>query len=440
MNRAISGTLLFAAVAVLATLVLSWFSYRGVRAALEDSFQRRISNVAGAAASQISPQDIADARALGEEATGYANLEVQLTALRATTGLANASLFDSARTVIFDCRGPEYQHEPTRLDTLAPGDVAEALAGRAVVTRAFRLGSDSYRAGLAPVLNAGGRVAGVVAVEGREDHRPVLARFRRGLGLTALVIALAVAVLAALRIRVGLAAERLERRLARAENLAAMGRLTATLAHEIKNPLAIIRGSAQRLGKLEPQAERMAGFIIEETDRLSRTVGRYLQFARAGEGAGEAAAVAGESGDAAAALRATLDLLDDEFRMRKVAVGRSDLDGDAPVALDFESLKQVFLNLILNALEAMPEGGRLDLSRSERGGRFEFAIRDTGVGLAPEISGRVGDEFVTTKAQGSGLGLFLTRRLVQSSGGDLEIRGAPGRGTTCIVRLPRRRG
>src|SRR5204863_8334488 len=67
-NRAISGTLLFAAVAVLATLVLSWFSYRGVRAALEDSFERRLSNVAGAAASQISPQDIADARALGEEA------------------------------------------------------------------------------------------------------------------------------------------------------------------------------------------------------------------------------------------------------------------------------------------------------------------------------------------------------------------------------------
>ena len=126
--------------------------------------------------------------------------------------------------------------------------------------------------------------------------------------------------------------------------------------------------------------------------------------------------------------------------MRKIAVGRSDLETEAPVALDPESLKQVFLNLILNALEAMPEGGRLDLSRAERGGRFEFTIRDSGTGVAPEIAGRLGDAFFTTKARGSGLGLFLTRRLVQSAGGDLEIRGEPGRGTTCVVRLPRRRG
>jgi len=425
---------------VLATLTLTWFSYRGVRAALEAEFERRLSNVAAATASQISPQDIADARLLGEEGTGYANLEVQLTALRATTGLANASLFDSSRAVLFDCRGPEYQHEPTRLDRLTPGDVAESLAGRAVVTRPYTLAGESFRAGLAPVLESAGRVAGVVAVEGREDYRPVLARFRRGLALTAVVIALAVAILAALRIRAGLRAERLERRLARAENLAAMGRLTATLAHEIKNPLAIIRGSAQRLGKLEPQSERMAGFIVEETDRLSRTVARYLQFARVGEAGEAGTAAAGEAGDAAAALRATLDLLDDECRMRKVAVGRSDLDAEAPVSLDAESLKQVFLNLILNALEAMPEGGRLDLSRTERGGRFEFTIRDSGSGVAPEIAGRLGDAFFTTKARGSGLGLFLTRRLVQSSGGDLEIRGEPGRGTTCVVRFPRRRG
>ena len=277
MNRAISGTLLFAAVAVLGTLFLSWLSYVGVRTALETEFQRRLSNVAAATASQISPQDIADARVLGDEGTGYANLEVQLTALRATTGLANASLFDSARTVVFDCRGPEYPHEPTRLDTLAPGDVAEALAGHAIVTQAYTLSGATYRAGLAPVSGAG-RVAGVVAVEGREDYRPVLARFRRRLASTVFVIALAVAILAALRIRAGLAAERLERRLARAENLAAMGRLTATLAHEIKNPLAIIRGSAQRLGKLEPEAERMAGFIVDETDPFHAREPRGLEL------------------------------------------------------------------------------------------------------------------------------------------------------------------
>ncbi|HEY2954114.1 MAG TPA: ATP-binding protein [Candidatus Eisenbacteria bacterium] len=417
---------------MLATSALSFLSYRGVRGALQADFERRLSNAAAATASQIGPQDIADAHRLGEEGTGYANLQVQLEALRATTGLANASLFDSARIVVYDCRGAEFQREPTRLDSLAPASVARALAGRVVVTGPYVLSGSSFRAGLAPVPGRAGGVAGVVAVEGREDHLPVLARFRRALALTAIVIALAVAILAALRIRGGLAAERLERRLARAENLAAMGRLTATLAHEIRNPLAIIRGSAQRLGKLEPEAQRMAGFIVEETDRLSRTVARYLQFARAEVNADEA-------GDAAAALRATLDLLEGECRDRKVTVERRDLDAPAPVALDPESLKQVYLNLILNALEAMSEGGNLSLARAERGGRFEFTITDDGAGVAPDILKRLGDPFFTTKAKGSGLGLFLTRRLVQSAGGDLEIRPEPGRGTTCVVRLPRRK-
>src|SRR5204862_5857015 len=122
---------------------------------------------------------------------------------------------------------------------------------------------------------------------------------------------LAITVLAALFIRVAASTARLERRLSQAENLAAMGRLTATLAHEIKNPLAVIRGSAERLGKLEPEARRMADYVVEETDRLSKTVGRYLEFAR-----GEV--VDGEAGDPLEALDQTLALLDGEFRDRQV--------------------------------------------------------------------------------------------------------------------------
>jgi signal transduction histidine kinase len=424
---------LLAAVAILATCALSWYSYRGVRTALDDEFARRLANVSSATAAQISADDIGDAERLGDEGAGFANLQVQLEALRTTTGLANASLFDSLGLTIYDCRGPEYQHETTRLDTLAHAAVETALRGRAVVTPTFVLAGREARAGLAPVMGRSGSVAGVVAVEGRLEYLPVLARFRRGLLLSALVIALTLVVLVVLRIRMALAAERLERRLSRAENLAAMGRLTATLAHEIKNPLAIIRGSAQRLGKLEPEAERMAAFIVEESDRLSHTVARYLQFARAEAGTGE-------HGDAAGALAATLDLLDGECRERRVDVARGEAGAPAIVSLDHESLKQVYLNLILNALEAMPEGGRLTVTRVEHGARIEFTIADTGSGIAPEAVGRAGDPFFTTKAKGSGLGLFLARRLVQSAGGDLEMRSEAGRGTTAIVRFPRVKG
>jgi signal transduction histidine kinase len=426
---------LFAAAAALAVAALAAISYRGVQRALESSFARRIESVAAATASQISPEDVADARAFGEEGTGWATLQVQLEALRATTGVANASLFDSARVTLYDCRDPAAQHEVTPLDSLARAAVAAALAGRPAVSAPFALGGVAHRAALAPVAGPGGGVAGVVAVEARHDHLAVLAEFRRTLTVATLVVVAALGVLALVVARAARDSARLERRLSRAETLAAMGRLTATLAHEIKNPLAVIRGSAQRLGRLEPEARRMADYVVEETDRLSATLERYLRFAR---GDGEAAGAGG--GDAVVALDQTLELLEGEMRSRRVALAREPGGpAAAPVALDNDALKQVYLNLILNALDAMPEGGTLTVAAEERGGRCAMRIADTGAGMPAEVLARIGEPFHTTKPTGSGLGLFLSRRLVQGAGGTLEVESAPGRGTACTVRLPSRR-
>ena len=109
------------------------------------------------------------------------------------------------------------------------------------------------------------------------------------------------------------------------------------------------------------------------------------------------------------------------------------------MALDNESLKQLYLNLILNALEAMPRGGRLAVSMVERTGRVEVGIADDGAGIMAGTLKRLGNPFFTTKATGSGLGLFLARRLAESAGGELRIQSEVGRGTTCTVRFPRRR-
>ena len=271
----------------------------------------------------------------------------------------------------------------------------------------------------------------MVVVEAPIEYDRVLSGLRRDFLLRTLIAALAMAVLAVFLMRVAWSAQRLERRLSRAENLAAMGRLTATLAHEIKNPLAIIRGSAERLGRMEPEARRMADYVIEETDRLTRTVARYLQFAR-----GEAEP--GGAGDAIAALEATLALLEGELEARKVTLNRQPLPAAAPVGLDNESLKQVYLNLILNALDAMTEGGSLAVSASERTGGVDVRIEDDGPGMAPDLVKKLGSPFFTTRAQGTGLGLFLARRLIESAGGTLVIESELGRGTACTVRLPKR--
>ena len=180
----------------------------------------------------------------------------------------------------------------------------------------------------------------------------------------------------------------------------------------------------------------MAEFVIEETDRLSRTVARYLQFAR-----GTPEPAAAEAGDAVGALEATLDLLEGELASRGTTLERAGpFPAAAPVALDNESLKQLYLNLMLNALEAMEQGGRLRVAAAERAARYEVSITDSGPGVAPDVLKRLGSPFFTTKAAGSGLGLFLAQRLAQSAGGELRIMSQPGAGTTCLVRLPKRRG
>jgi signal transduction histidine kinase len=435
LQRTFIGTLLFAVAAVLATAAQSWVSYRGVQRALEVEFSRRLESVANTIASQVSPDDVREVKSYGDEAHGYGAIEVLLAEFRATSRLADVSVVGTDRQVNYDSRNPDLRGAHAPLDSLAGGEIGRALLGVTAVSRPYQSRGLAMRAAFAPIPTDDGGPVGIVSVEAEPDYGPVLSGLQRDFVLRTTIAVLAMSVLAALFLRLAWTSQRLERRLSRAENLAAMGRLTATLAHEIKNPLAIIRGSAERLGKLDPEARRMADYVVDESDRLSRTVSRYLQFARTDE--------AGDGrGDAVAALEDTLALLEGELSARRVELRRATAEGGpgtqaAPVPLDNESLKQVYLNLVLNAVEAMSEGGVLTVGASERGGRIEVRISDNGPGIPPEVLSRIGNPFVTTRAQGTGLGLFLTRRLIESAGGTLQIESAPGRGTTCAVRLPR---
>lgn len=424
----------FAVAAILVTVGSAWFADHRVRAALTSEAEARLLRVATTAASQISPESIAAIQGSGEESAEYLSAQVPLVTLRSATGVANASLIDASHRTLVDARAPEgTEGLPTALDSLAGRELATALGGRPAVSRPFRHAGQWLRAGFAPLGPAGMAPVGAVAIEAEATDVPLLADLARGLWLIALMSGIAIAVLAGLIIRASISAARLERRLSRSESLAAMGRLTATLAHEINNPLAIIRGSAERLRRDEPASRRMADSVIEEVDRLSRTLRRYLQFAKGGE-------VTAGSGDAIVALDATLALLEGELVARRVTFERRGEAIAAPVSLDNESLKQVYLNLMLNAIEAMPEGGRLVIATIERGGGYEVSIADDGPGIAPEVLKRLGSPFFTTKAQGSGLGLFLARRLAQAAAGDLTIESESGRGTICTLRLPRRKG
>ena len=221
-----------------------------------------------------------------------------------------------------------------------------------------------------------------------------------------------------------------EERLRRAERLAALGQLTTGLAHEIRNPLASIRGAAEILGDGgigEAQRAEFSRIMLEETQRLDRVLGSFLDYARTRKRAGDAAQ------PAAAELRPVVDklttLLGRPLSDAKIELETHIPDDLPPLAIAEDLLQQVLLNLALNAIQAMRGGGRLTIEAGAAadGGAAWIRVRDTGPGIPAALAGRVFDPFFTTKPQGVGLGLSIVHKIIEGCGGEIVLEsGHPG--------------
>lgn len=217
------------------------------------------------------------------------------------------------------------------------------------------------------------------------------------------------------------------------DRLVSLGELSAYVAHEIRNPLTGIRTTVQFVAsKFKPRDPRREDLddVIQELDRIEQIITGLLMFARPPQAKSQPC-------DLHQVLERTLDLLDIQLRDSKVAVTR-ELAEDLPqVIADPDLLQQVLLNLCLNAIQAMPEGGEIKVAvRAETGGAVLVGVQDNGHGMTPEQLDRAFVPFVTTKATGLGLGLPLARRILERHGATIELRSRPGQGTVALLRLP----
>ena len=220
--------------------------------------------------------------------------------------------------------------------------------------------------------------------------------------------------------------------MARRKNLAQLGEMGAMLAHEIRNPLAGIKGYAQIIEK-KPQAERNSGFarrIVAETQRLETLVSDLLAYA----GSDRELAATVDIGEVVAH---TADLLQHEAEQLQIKIITECPEGIL-ITGNRDKLGQALLNLGKNAIQAMPDGGALQISAGVDGRHVIIKVNDNGHGIIPEEMPRVFEPFYTTKAKGTGLGLALCRKIVEEHGGMIEAKSAAGQGTTVSITIPGR--
>jgi signal transduction histidine kinase len=217
------------------------------------------------------------------------------------------------------------------------------------------------------------------------------------------------------------------------------------LAHEIRNPLGAIKGAVEILEEDYPAGHPKAEFyaiILMEVKRLNDVVTNFLNFARP-------VSMRFVAVDVREVLSSLEGLVSGEARAHRVQIVTSFRDGPSRVMADEALLKQAFLNIMLNALEAMPDGGTLTISTrgadrtavgivdaDDREEWLEAVFADTGTGIPEEHLGRVFDPFFTTKKDGTGLGLAITYRIIENHRGIIRVTSQPGKGTTFSITLP----
>ena len=230
--------------------------------------------------------------------------------------------------------------------------------------------------------------------------------------------------------------KKLESELRLKDRMAAVGELSAGIAHEIRNPLAAIAGSVQVLkgsSSLSPQEQRLMSIVLKESERLNKSIADFLRFVRPQE-------KLSVQFDVAASLSETLELfanspeLREDHKIERAIEPQSfNLVGDA------DQIRQVFWNLARNAVQAMPTGGRLAVRTYVDDHAYNIVFTDSGRGMSEGDLARLFQPFRTNFPSGTGLGMAISYRIVQEHGGRIDVASREGSGTTITVSLPCKR-
>jgi signal transduction histidine kinase len=432
-GKAALAAVIFTTAVLTAVNIGWWWYYRSITVYLERQLSQRLTNVVATAALHISPGQVAGLTI--DNLTAYADILLYLDSLTVLDSLSEAAIIDLDFNYLVS----------TRQETVAEGyllarpnfdTLNAAVQGRPTASKLYNIDGTYLKSAYAPLYDSTGEVAAILVAEAGAGYFDLLGALHRHLIFLAGGSAGAVLVLLLFYIFYSRRLATAEERLFQAGSQAALGRMVAVVSHEIKNPLMIMHAAGERLTKKYGDPE--ASFIVEEVARLDAIVSGYLTFAR-----GETT-LRKEPVDPAELTREVIAEFSPQFTERQVRLESIIADHLPTIAADRIGFRQIIINLLLNALQAASDAPeqvgrlvRLELTAApDAPNRIILRVSDNGPGITPSQRSRLFEPFYTTKTKGSGLGLYLCRRIVEAHDGDIQILDGHNSMTTLEINLP----
>lgn len=397
--------------------------YRRARSHLDAQLGERLRAIAIGLSHAAEGADSTDALAVSDD------LYQALLQARDEHELSNAIVVTPEGFTVADLAGLSHPGDANPFLELDVAAVDLARAGLPAYTSLYRTGEFYMKSAYAPILSARRDVVGIVGVEAGAAFFAQLRELANLIVVISIGNASVVAVLGFLFYRQSRSLDRAQAAMLERENLASLGRMVATIAHEIRNPLSIIRASAERIQRKHAIDDEALSYITEEVDELDRVLTGYLEFAQSRPG--QLALVS-----LAPSVRRALAAVEAERASKRVDVIERVPESDIMVRGDERRIRQAVLNVLLNAVQAAPEGGRVELSVESSSDGVRLVIADNGPGIDPAHATDVARPFFTTKVDGSGLGLAVVRAVMEEHRGSFVIANDAAGGTRVTLSFP----
>ncbi len=403
-----------------------WYVYPKIKSYLTQQLGERLANIASATAFGLDWEKVSTAK---ENPGSYAEIQIVLDKVKEDNQLADVFILDQDYT---DMLNPESDPGSEVFLNLDLAAITQAMAGIKAYSHLYQVGDYVFESGFAPIYDSTGSVIGVVGVESGADFFEVLSDFRRTL-IGAVVLSLVgIVVLGVTFYNLTTRLRRMEDAVVRTSALQAMGGMVATICHEIRNPLGIIKGTAERLrSKYDERNDELFGFIPEEVDRLNDILTGYLEFA-------SSEPKRKEKTDVVELVNRTVEQLRGSFSKKNIRI-HSDIRDEIPLLeVHAGSIRQVIINLLMNAKDAIQKDGEIHIRFRKEQDFVVLEMEDSGKGIREKDLKQLFDPFFSMKSQGTGLGLYVVKKIIEEHEGTVGVQSKAGKGTRFEIKLPLR--